>query len=191
MSQQWQQPGRRRRGRQHHLDGDPQDPGPAGDRDDRYGHRPLRFGPACPTRPSSQRHSWRRSKKPHFMGRHHLACPRRCWISMLYGGQEAEKRKTYVTGATTTGLGSPTLNLSGMPWSKAAPARPTSRAKTRSTAGFVVERFIRANSAASVLGAQYSYTHLSAFSRRRAAFGRPPTTAWSSPASAITRSDRT
>jgi hypothetical protein len=88
-----------------------------------------------------------------------------------YGGQEAEQRKTFVTGAVTTGLGSPTLNLAGCLVEGGA-CSPNLQNENQLTAGFWWKAY-QGSFGSFRLGAQYSYTHLSAFS---GAGGIRPTT---------------
>ncbi len=88
-----------------------------------------------------------------------------------YGGQEAEKSKTYVTGATTTGVGSPTLNLAGCLVEGGA-CSPNLESENQITAGFWWRAY-QGKFGSFRVGAQYSYTHLTAFG---GAGGIKPTT---------------
>jgi hypothetical protein len=88
-----------------------------------------------------------------------------------YGGQEAQQRKTFVTGAVTSGLGSPTLNLAGCLVEGGA-CSPNLQTENQITAGFWWRAY-QGKFGSFRLGAQYSYTHLSAFS---GAGGVRPTT---------------
>ncbi|HEX4272629.1 MAG TPA: hypothetical protein VHZ32_14635 [Rhizomicrobium sp.] len=80
----------------------------------------------------------------------------------VYGGQEAEKRKTFVTGAVTTGLGSPTLNLSGCLVEGGA-CSPNIETENQVAAG-LWWRAYQGKFGSFRMGLQYSYTHLSSFS---------------------------
>ena len=88
-----------------------------------------------------------------------------------YGGQEAQQRKTFVTGAVTSGLGSPTLNLAGCLVEGGA-CSPNLQTENQVTAGFWWRAY-QGKFGSFRLGAQYSYTRLSAFS---GAGGVRPTT---------------
>jgi hypothetical protein len=79
-----------------------------------------------------------------------------------YGGQEAEKRKVFITGATTTGLGNPNLTLSGCLVEGGA-CSPNLEAENQGTLG-VWWRAYQGKFGSFRLGAQYSYIHLTAFS---------------------------
>ncbi|HEX4027852.1 MAG TPA: hypothetical protein VHX18_09545 [Rhizomicrobium sp.] len=88
-----------------------------------------------------------------------------------YGGQEAEQRKTFQVGAATLGLGSPTLNLSGcLVENGSCPANLET--ENQITAGFWWRAY-QGKFGSFRLGAQYSYTHLTAFG---GAAGVKPTT---------------
>jgi hypothetical protein len=89
----------------------------------------------------------------------------------VYGGQEAEKRKTFVTGAVTTGLGNPNLNLAGCLVEGGA-CSPNLQSENQLTGGFWWKAY-QGKFGQVRLGAQYSYTRLSAFS---GAGGIRPTT---------------
>jgi hypothetical protein len=88
-----------------------------------------------------------------------------------YGGQEAEQHKTYVVGASTLGLGSPTLNLSGCLVEGGA-CSPNLQTSQQINAGFWWKAY-QGKFGSFRFGMQYSYTHLSAFS---GAGGIRPTT---------------
>ena len=88
-----------------------------------------------------------------------------------YGGQEAQQRKTFITGAVTSGLGSPTLNLAGCLVEGGA-CSPNLEAENQITAGFWWRAY-QGRFGSFRLGAQYSYTHLTAFG---GAGGIKPTT---------------
>jgi hypothetical protein len=80
----------------------------------------------------------------------------------VYGGQEAQRPKTFVTGAVTSGLGNPTLNLSGC-LAEGGACSPNLQTENQLTAG-LWWRAYQGKFGSFRLGAQYSYTHLSAFS---------------------------
>ncbi len=80
----------------------------------------------------------------------------------VYGGEEGEKRKTYVTGTTTTGVGSPTLNLAGCLVEGGA-CSPNLENESQITGGFWWKTY-QGKFGQVRLGAQASYIHLSAFS---------------------------
>ena len=88
-----------------------------------------------------------------------------------YAGQEAETRKLYVTGATTTGLGSPTLNLSGCLVEGGA-CSPNLESENQGTLGFWWRAY-QGKFGSFRFGAQASYIHLTAFG---GASGVKPTT---------------
>jgi hypothetical protein len=88
-----------------------------------------------------------------------------------YGGQEAQQHKTFVTGTTTTGLGSPTLNLAGCLVEGGA-CSPNLEAENQATVGFWWRAY-QGKFGSFRFGAQYSYTHLTAFA---GAGGVKPTT---------------
>ena len=79
-----------------------------------------------------------------------------------YLGQEGENAKYFNVGTTRIWAWAIPATIWRAASPKAAPARPTSRPKTRpmSASGGGP---IRASSAASASGMQYSYTHLTAF----------------------------
>jgi hypothetical protein len=79
-----------------------------------------------------------------------------------YGGQEGEQRKIFITGPTTTGLGSPTLTLTGCLIENGA-CSPNVETENQATAGFWWKAY-QGRFGSFRLGAQYSYTHLTAFS---------------------------
>lgn len=78
-----------------------------------------------------------------------------------YAGQEAEKRKLFVTGATATGLGNPGLNLSGCLVEGGA-CSPNLESENQGTLG-VWWRGYQGKFGSLRFGAQYSYIHLTAF----------------------------
>ena len=89
----------------------------------------------------------------------------------VYGGQEAEQRKTFVVGATTIGLGSPTLNLSGCLVEGGA-CSPNVEAENQISAGMWWKAY-QGKFGSFRFGMQYSYTKLYAFT---GATGLRPTT---------------
>jgi len=88
-----------------------------------------------------------------------------------YAGQEAQQRKTFITGTTTTGLGNPTLNLSGCLVEGGA-CSPNLESENQATIGFWWRAY-QGKFGSFRFGAQYSYTHLTAFA---GAGGIKPTT---------------
>jgi hypothetical protein len=88
-----------------------------------------------------------------------------------YGGQEAQKRKTYITGTTTTGLGNPGLNLAGC-MVEGGGCSPNLEAENQVAVGFWWKAY-QGKFGSFRFGAQYSYTHLTAFG---GAGGIKPTT---------------
>lgn len=88
-----------------------------------------------------------------------------------YGGQEQQQRKVFLTGLTVTGIGSPTLNLSGCLVEGGA-CSPNLQTENQLTAG-LWWRAYQGKYGSFRVGAQYSYTHLTAFS---GAGGVKPTT---------------
>ena len=88
-----------------------------------------------------------------------------------YGGQEAQKRKTFITGTTTTGLGNPNLNLAGCLVEGGA-CSPNLESENQATVGFWWKAY-QGKFGNFRFGAQYSYTHLTAFG---GAGGVKPTT---------------
>lgn len=88
-----------------------------------------------------------------------------------YAGQEAQERKTYITGTTTTGLGNPTLNLAGCLVEGGA-CSPNLEAENQATVG-LWWRAYQGRFGSFRFGMQYSYTHLTAFA---GAGGVKPTT---------------
>jgi len=79
-----------------------------------------------------------------------------------YAGQEAQQRKTFVTGAVTTGLGNPGLNLSGCLVEGGA-CSPNLESENQATVGLWWKAY-QGKFGSFRFGAQYSYTHLTAFS---------------------------
>jgi hypothetical protein len=88
-----------------------------------------------------------------------------------YGGQEAQQHKTFVTGTVTSGLGSPTLNLAGC-LTEGGACSPNLETENQLTAGFWWRAY-QGKFGSFRFGAQYSYTHLTAFA---GAGGIKPTT---------------
>lgn len=88
-----------------------------------------------------------------------------------YGGQEAQERKTFITGTTTTGLGNPNLNLAGCLVEGGA-CSPNLESENQATVGFWWKAY-QGKFGSFRFGAQYSYTHLTAFG---GAGGVKPTT---------------
>jgi hypothetical protein len=88
-----------------------------------------------------------------------------------YGGQEAQRRKLFLTGATTTGLGNPNLNLSGCLVEGGA-CSPNLESENQGTLGFWWRAY-QGKFGSFRFGAQYSYLHLTAFG---GAGGIKPTT---------------
>ncbi|HEX4178208.1 MAG TPA: hypothetical protein VHY57_07205 [Rhizomicrobium sp.] len=80
----------------------------------------------------------------------------------VYGGQEAQQRKTWQIGAATLGLGSPTLNLAGcLVENGSCPANI--EAENQIAAGFWWKAY-QGKFGSFRFGMQYSYTHLKSFS---------------------------
>lgn len=79
----------------------------------------------------------------------------------VYGGQEAQQRKLFTVGTTTTGLGSPTLNLAGCLVEGGA-CSPNLQAQNQISTGFWWRAY-QGKFGSFRFGMQYSYTHLSAF----------------------------
>jgi len=88
----------------------------------------------------------------------------------VYGGQEAQQRKIFTVGTTTTGLGSPTLNLGGC-LIEGGTCSPNIQAENQISTGFWWKAY-QGRFGSFRFGMQYSYTHLSAFS----GVGGKPTT---------------
>jgi hypothetical protein len=79
----------------------------------------------------------------------------------VYGGQEAQQRKLFTVGTTTSGLGSPTLNLTGCLVEGGA-CSPNLQAENQISTGFWWRAY-QGKFGSFRFGMQYSYTHLSAF----------------------------
>ncbi len=79
----------------------------------------------------------------------------------VYGGQEAQKSKTYVVGASTLGLGSPTLNLSGCSVENGA-CSPNIQTADQIATGFWWRAY-QGKFGSFRIGLQYSYTKLYSF----------------------------
>jgi hypothetical protein len=79
----------------------------------------------------------------------------------VYGGQEAQQRKLFTVGTTTTGLGSPTLNLGGC-LVEGGTCSPNLQAENQISTGFWWKAY-QGKFGSFRFGMQYSYTHLSAF----------------------------
>jgi hypothetical protein len=79
----------------------------------------------------------------------------------VYGGQEAQEKKTYVVGASTLGFGSPTLNLSGCSVEGGA-CSPNIQTADQISTGFWWKAY-QGKFGSFRFGMQYSYTKLYSF----------------------------
>jgi hypothetical protein len=78
-----------------------------------------------------------------------------------YGGQEAQKRKTYAVGAATQGLGSPTLNLAAC-LAEGGACSPNVQTANQVATGFWWKVY-QGKFGSFRFGAQYSYNKLYTF----------------------------